>query len=232
MLQKLLSRLAEARDKGKELLKSKNARLLLLAISLIFFYTAGIIAQFINNRYNWSPGQALNFPSLNPLNGFAMLFTPFGVQAITGLFLVAAIIALMAWMNMEDRTGMIYDKERKFWYSKKGVYGTANWMDDKELKAAFDVTPEEDVRDIGELIYGGKDGSLVSRRLDCMLNRHVAVMGSSGSMKSRTISRATLFAAVRQGHSVVCSDPKVGATRSQLKRLSVEPKISRLKGTA
>ena len=30
----------------------------------------------------------------------------------------------------------------------------------------------------------------------------------------------------------MCFDPKVGATRSQLKRLSVEPKISRLKGTA
>ena len=58
------------------------------------------------------------------------------------------------------------------------------------------------------MIYGSKDGRLVSRRLDCMLNRHIAVMGSSGSMKSRTIARGLLFAAVAQGHSVVVTDVK------------------------
>ncbi|MDR1704986.1 MAG: type IV secretory system conjugative DNA transfer family protein [Clostridiales bacterium] len=179
-----------------------------LVLALVFFYIAGIIAQFLNNRHNWSPGKLLHFPSLNPLTGFVMLFTPFGLQAVIGLFLVSVIAVLLFWMNREDNAGMIYDKARNFWYSKKGVYGTAGWMSEKEMKTAFNVTPEENIENIKELIYGCKDGKLVSRPTDCMLNRHVAVMGSSGSMKSRTISRGVLFSAVQQGHSVVVTDPK------------------------
>ena len=140
-----------------------------------------------------------------------------------GLFFFCTIVVLLIYMNREDRTGMIYDKARNFWYSNKGVYGTAGWMTDKEMKNAFDVTPEEEIGTVKEVIYGIKEGNLISRQAGSFLNRHVAVMGSSGLMKSRTISRAMIIACVQQGHSMVITDPKGGATRSQLKRLGVEP---------
>ena len=200
--------LSGIKNKGKVLIKSKRNRRLMIAIVFIFFYIAGILAQFMNNRYQWAPGRELLLPSMNPLKSFAMLFTPFGAQAIAGLFFFITIVVLLFYMNREDRTGMIYDKARNFWYSNKGVYGTAGWMTDKEMLEAFDVTPKDQIEEVKEIILGAKDGNIVSRKMDSFLNRHVAVMGSSGSMKSRTISRGMIIACVQQGHSMVISDCK------------------------
>ena len=194
--------------KVAEFLKQKKIRQLVIFLLIIFFYLAGLLAQLFNNRYQWSPGKELYLPSLNPIKGLAMLFTPFGVQAIAGLFLFSAMAALFIYMNREDRTGMTYDKVRKFWYSDKGVYGTAGWMSDKELKAYFDVRPESEAGEPNEIIFGCKDGKVVSRKADSMLGPHIAVMGSSGSMKSRTISRALIISCAKKGKSLVVTDPK------------------------
>lgn len=208
MLAQLLEWLSRLKSKAKKLLGPRRNRWLLAGIVFVFFYIAGILAQFFNNRYQWSPGKELYLPSVNPLKGFAMLFTPFGAQAIVGLFLFSTIVVLLVYMNREDRTGMIYDKARNFWYSKKGVYGTAGWMTDEEMRKAFDVTPVAEIETVKEVIYGIKDEEIISRQTDSFLNRHVAVMGSSGSMKSRTITRATIISCVQQGHSMVITDCK------------------------
>lgn len=183
-------------------------RWLVLLLILMFFYLAGLLAQFFNNRHLWSPGEELRLPSANPLKCLAMLFTPFGAQAIVGLFLFMVIVGLLVYMNREDRTGMIYDKARHFWISSKGVYGTAGWMSDKELEHCFDLTPAEQAGEVDEIIFGCKDGKVVSRKKDSMLGPHIAVMGSSGSMKSRTIGRAMLISCAKKGHSLCVTDPK------------------------
>lgn len=188
--------------------KEPKHRWLILLCSLVFFYLAGLLAQFLNNRYRWSPGEDLRLPSANPLKGLAMLFTPFGVQAIVGLFLFLLVVGLLIFMNCEDRTGMIYDKARRFWISSKGVYGTAGWMSDKEMETCFDVMPMERAGEVNEVIYGCNDGKVVSRKKDSMLGPHIAVMGSSGSMKSRTIGRAMLVSCAKKGHSLCVTDPK------------------------
>ena len=61
---------------------------------------------------------------------------------------------------------------------------------------------------------------------------HCLCIGATRSGKSRTIVVQSICALGLAGESLVVSDPKAGATRSQLKRLGVEPNISRLKGTA
>lgn len=194
--------------KIKKFLKEPKHRGMVISLLLLFFYIAGLLAQFINNRHGWAPGKELRLPSVNPLKGLAMLFTPIGVQAIVGLFLFLTIAALLALMMREDRHGMKYDKERKFWYSDKGVYGTAGWMTDEEMESVFDLTPEDECGGLDEIIYGYKDGMVVSRKEDSMLNPHIAVMGTSGSMKSRTIGRGMAIAAARKGESMVIVDPK------------------------
>lgn len=203
-------------------------RWLVLCFALLFFYLAGLLAQFLNIRSRWVPGDELRLPSINPFKCFVMLFTPFGLQAIAGLFLFLVVVLLFIWMNREDRPKMRYDKERNFWYSDKGVYGTAGWMSDAELRSTFDVTPEAEAGKLEEVIYGYKDGMVVSRKADSMLGPHIAVMGSSGSMKSRTISRAMIISTAKKGNSLVVSDPKgelAADTMEYLKGYGYEIKV-------
>ena len=218
----------EAFEKAQKWLKDPKNKTLLIVSLLLFFYLSGLLAQFLNNRYGWYPGEDLSLPSLNPLKGLAMLFTPFGAQAMGGLFCFLLIAALLVWLNREDRSGMVYDKARNFWYSDKGAYGTAGWMNDQELRACFDVTPEEQAGEVTEVIYGIKDGMVVSRKADTRLGPHIAVMGSSGSMKSRTISRAMLMSCARKGHSLVVTDTKgelASDTMEYLKGYGYEVKV-------
>lgn len=215
-------------EKGKEWIREPKHRWLVLCFALLFFYLAGLLAQFLNIRSWWVPGNELRLPSINPFKCLVMLFTPFGLQAIVGLFLFLVVVLLFIWMNREERPKMRYDKERNFWYSDKGVYGTAGWMSDKELRACFDVTPEEEAGNLEEIIYGYKDGMVVSRKADSMLGPHIAVMGSSGSMKSRTISRAMIISTAKKGNSLVVSDPKgelAADTMEYLKGYGYEVKI-------
>lgn len=215
-------------EKGKEWIREPKHRWLVLCFALLFFYLAGLLAQFLNIRSRWIPGNELRLPSINPFKCLVMLFTPFGLQAIVGLFLFLVVVLLFIWMNREERPKMRYDKERNFWYSDKGVYGTAGWMSDKELRACFDVTPEEEAGNLEEIIYGYKDGMVVSRKADSMLGPHIAVMGSSGSMKSRTISRAMIISTAKKGNSLVVSDPKgelAADTMEYLKGYGYEVKI-------
>lgn len=195
-------------EKGKEWIREPKHRWLVLCFALLFFYLVGLLAQFLNIRSRWVPGNELRLPSINPFKCLVMLFTLFGLQAIVGLFLFLVVVLLFIWMNREERPKMRYDKERNFWYSDKGVYGTAGWMSDEELRSTFDVTPEEEAGKLEEIIYGCKDGMVVSRKADSMLGPHIAVMGSSGSMKSRTISRAMIISTAKKGNSLVVSDPK------------------------
>ena len=137
-----------------------------------------------------------------------MLTTTFGFQALTGLFLFSLMGTLMFFMFREDRTGMKYDKKRNFWYSEKGVYGTAGWMSNKEILECFDLTPESEAGNVNEIIYGVKDGMVISRKPGSMMNEHTAILGSSGSMKSRTFARGKIISSARKGESICCTDPK------------------------
>jgi len=224
MKERILDMVEEVRDWLK---KPKN-RVLILGLLLAFLYVAGLLAQLMNNKYKWVPGRELRLPSLNPLKCLVMLFTPYGVQAIVGLFAFLLVAVLLYWMNREDRSGMTFDKERNFWISNKGVYGTAGWMNKRQLKTCFDLTPAEKAGEVEEVIFGVKDGMVVSRKKDSRLGPHIAVMGSSGSMKSRTISRGMIMSCAKQGRSMVVTDPKgelASDTMQYLKDYGYEVKV-------
>lgn len=221
-------RLDEITSKQKKIFKEPKYRYLAAGLITAFFYTAGLLAQFLNNRAGWRPGRELSLPSLNPFQCLAMLFTPYGLIAILGLFLFLVMAGLFFWMNREDRTGMTYDKERNFWYSDKGVYGTAGWMTDKRLRECFDLTPVERAGEVEGIIYGVKDGMVVSRKADSHLGPHIAVFGSSGSMKTRTIGRGMIISCAKQGRSLVVTDPKgelASDTMEYLKGYGYEVKV-------
>lgn len=64
------------------------------------------------------------------------------------------------------------------------------------------------------IILGSLNGSIVSLPHDAMFNKHVAVFGASGSMKSRAYVRNNIMQLAKAGKSMVLTDPKGGATRS------------------
>ena len=103
MLEQIKERAQELVEETRKWLKQPKNKFLILGLLLAFFYAAGLLAQFMNNRFGWTPGRELRLPSLNPLKCLAMLFTPYGAKAIATLFSFLLIAMLFYWMNREDR---------------------------------------------------------------------------------------------------------------------------------
>ena len=99
-----------------------------------------------------------------------------------------------------------YDKERNFIYSRKGTYGTAGFMDEKEAREIFDLT--SDLKKHTGTIFGILGGRYVCMPKDSMFNRNVAVYGASGSMKTRAYCINRILQSAAQGESLVICDPK------------------------
>ena len=175
----------------------------------VLLYLGGLFGQMITNYNRWMDsggalGQTLiQWPSMNPFTCVAHAFSLNGFKAI--LIILVAIAALILYLKLHDKfSGTEYDP-RGFTKNKTGIYGTADWMTDKELKSVLELsTPEKATG----MILGEQKGKLVCLPEDTRLNRHCAVFGASGTMKSRAVVRNALFSAIRRGESVLISDPK------------------------
>ena len=121
---------------------------------------------------------------------------------MAAIFLGAAVVLYVKFHDKFD--GNEYDP-RGFKKSKTGTYGTATWMSEKELKEIMEVTTPAKAEGV---ILGEYDGKTVCMPKDTRLNRHIAIFGASGTMKSRAVIRNALFQALRRGESVVITDPK------------------------
>lgn len=194
-------------------MNEKNRRIAIILASALccaaLLYIGGLFGQMMTNYNRWMDsggmlGQALiESPDLNPLVCFVNAFSLNGLKAI--LLIIIAGAALVIYMKLHDKfSGTEYDP-RGFTKSKTGIYGTANWMTDKELKSVLELTTPEKATG---MILGERNGHLVCLPEDTRLNRHCAIFGASGTLKSRAIVRNTLFSAIRRGESVLISDPK------------------------
>ena len=175
----------------------------------VLLYLGGLFGQMITNYNRWMDsggalGQTLiQWPSMNPFTCVAHAFSLNGFKAI--LIILVAIAALILYLKLHDKfSGTEYDP-RGFTKNKTGIYGTADWMTDKELKSVLELsTPDKATG----MILGEQKGQLVCLPEATRLNRHCAVFGASGTMKSRAVVRNALFSAIRRGESVLISDPK------------------------
>ena len=172
-------------------------------------YLGGLLGQLMSNYNVWLSaggmmGKAqMQSPDWNPLTCFASAFTGTGLKAL--LLIVGAGAAIFIYIKVHDKfSGTSYD-ERGFTKNKHGTYGTADWMSEKEMKSVLEVsTPEKATG----MILGERKGQLICLPEDTRLNRHTAIFGASGTMKSRAIVRNALFSAIRRGESILISDPK------------------------
>lgn len=174
-------------------------------------YAAGIIAQFIININAWkaagsdyrtSPG----LPSSQISEVVRALFHfPEGLIAIGVVVLGIAVLCVFGLRIGWGQNG-VTDSDRNLTVSNSGSYGTASFMSPKEASACFEVTSAK--RTSQDILGMLPDGQVLTLPKDTRLNANLAVCGSSGTGKSRAISRNLVLQAVKRGESVILTDPK------------------------
>ena len=191
--------------------KSRRAGIIIAAIlgSFALLYLGGLFAQLMTNYQIWMDsggmwgGAQIASPDWNPLVCFVSAFSWNGLKGM-GL-LLAAIAGIYLYVKFHDKfTGEVRDP-RGFTISKTGTYGTAGWMSEKAMKEVLELTTPAKAE--GNIL-GEHKGQLVCLPKDTRLNRHTAIFGASGTMKSRAVIRNALFQAIKRGESVIISDPK------------------------
>lgn len=196
-------------------LKKEEKKKLIIAIVagvltlVMLVYFSGVFGQVFTNYAEWLNndgilGQALIKPvDWNPLVCIPYAFTGNGLKSMLLIVIISAII--FGVYTLYNRFGSKDKDPRGFGRVKEGTYGTASMMTEKELKENLELTTPEKAEGV---ILGERKGKTVCMPKDTRLNRHIAIFGASGTMKSRAIIRNALFQALKNGESVVITDPK------------------------
>lgn len=182
-------------------------------VLLGFMYGSGYISQFIRNYALWQGAggtvgdytTAPAFPSFTVGKCMEALFSfPHGLY---GLFVCALLfLILFAFvMKLGFGGGGVIDRARNLKYSDSGSYGTAGFMEKKEIEKVFEVT---DVKKCSGIILGEMGGKVVALPNSSRLNRNIAVYGAPGSMKSRAFCRNMILGCIRREESIIITDSK------------------------
>ena len=192
----------------------KLVKVLLIALVSILglfalLYLGGIAGQVLENYQEWleaggMTGQAqISRVSWKLGDCLSHAFTGPGLAGM--LVLLTAIGAIFGYVKLHDKfDGKTHD-ERGFTVTKNGLYGTASWMSEKEMKKVLEVSTPEQAEGT---ILGESHGKVICMPKDTRLNRHIAVFGASGTMKTRAVVRNALFQTIKRGESVVVTDTK------------------------
>lgn len=172
-------------------------------------YLSGLLGQLLANYSIWLESGGISGESSMPPVNWSLIkclqqsFTPDGFKAM--LIILAAGGGIFVYIKLHDKfDGKEYDP-RGFVKSKTGAYGTASWMTEKEMKDVLEIASPSKAEGI---ILGEYKGNVICLPKDTKLNRHIAIFGASGTMKSRAIIRNALFQAIKRNESVVITDPK------------------------
>ena len=172
-------------------------------------YLGGLFCQLLTNYDAWLnanglTGQATMQPiNWSPFVCFPLAFTGNGIKGM--LLLLGICGAIFLYVKIHDKFDGKNQDPRGFTTSKSGLYGSASWMTDKEMKEMLEISPIEKAEGT---ILGEYKGKAVCMPVDTRLNRHIAIFGASGTMKSRAIIRNALFQALKRGESVIITDSK------------------------
>lgn len=194
-------------------MNDKNRKIAIIVAAILgcvgLFYLGGMLGQVLGNYAAWMDsggvsGESTMKPvSWNPLICFPAAFSGNGIKGILMILLIAG--AIFAYVKLHDKFDGKQHDPRGFARSKSGIYGTASWMDEKEMKEVLEISPVPDAKGT---ILGEYNGKAVCMPEDTRLNRHIAIFGASGTMKSRAIIRNALFQALRRSESVIVTDSK------------------------
>ena len=186
---------------------------IILALFMLLFIS-GLIAQVANNYSEWMSADGLTGnvtmkpPNWNPFVCIGQAFTLRGLFCLLAIVTIGGVIFLI--YKLYDRFDGKKKDPRGLTTSDSGVYGTATFMTDKEMQKMLELTTPEKAEGV---ILGEYEGKTVCMPRDTKLNKHIAICGASGTMKSRAIIRNALFQALKNDESVVIADPKADLYR-------------------
>lgn len=177
----------------------------------VLLFVAGIVAQFAININAWktagsdyrtSPG----LPSLE-LESIITAITHFPEGPICVAAVVVGVFLFCFFgLRLGRSGGGRMDLDRNLTISESGSYGTAGFMNEREANNCFSITTAAKTK---QDILGMTDsGKVITLPEKTRLNENLAVCGSSGTGKSRSISRNLILQAAKRGESVIVTDPK------------------------
>ena len=191
--------------------KKRIAGIILAVIlgSAALLYLGGVISQLLTNYHEWlEQGGMMGQVQVEPVDFRPSLCYPraFTVDGFKGMaVIVLGFGGLFTYVRLRDRFESKEYDPRGFKLSKYGLYGTASWMTEKEMREVLEITTPEQAEGT---ILGEYDGKAVCMPKDTRLNRHIAVFGASGTMKSRAVIRNALFQTIKRGESAIITDSK------------------------
>lgn len=196
-------------------MQSKYIRTIGIVLAVILsmaaiFYIGGLVNQFNLNYQKWLAeggitGKAtMDAICFSPVCCWRSAMTASGLKCVALVAVIGSGVYL--FIHFQDRFGNGDYDPRNFSRSKRGTYGTAGWMSDKEMRAILEISSPGHAK--GIILGKTEKGAVICLPEDTRLNKHIAVFGASGTMKSRGIIRPALFQSIRRGESVVISDPK------------------------
>ncbi len=176
---------------------------------VMLLYISGLISQIANNYAKWMSADGLTGnvtmkpPNWNPITCLGQAFTVRGLCSLLAILTIGGVIFLI--YKLYNRFDGKKKDPRGFTTSDSGVYGTATFMTDKEMQKMLELTTPEKAEGI---ILGEYEGKTVCMPRDTRLNKHIAICGASGTMKSRAVIRNALFQCLKNDESVVICDAK------------------------
>ena len=145
-------------------MNDKNRKIAIIIAAILgcvgLFYLGGMLGQLLGNYAAWMDsggvsGESTMKPvSWNPLICFPAAFSGNGIKGILMILLIAG--AIFAYVKLHDKFDGKQHDPRGFARSKSGIYGTASWMDEKEMKEVLEISSVPDAKGtiLGE--YNGK----------------------------------------------------------------------------
>lgn len=146
---------------------------------------------------------------MNIKNYFNILQKCFGSNVIlsNNLYtLICVIFALISIFIYLDILLVFYKKDELNkginFKADDGTYGTANWMQEKELNEVLGVN------DVPGIILGKYNGDIIKLPFKSYFNKNICVFGSSGSMKTIGFLLTNLLELSKYKKSIIVTDPK------------------------
>ena len=196
-------------------MKSNSVRAAGIVLAVILgvaalLYLGGLISQLTIGYQKWLADGGMTGKAtmgaiyFSPLVCWRSAMTGSGLKCT--LFTAVLAGGLFVFVRLQNRFGSNDYDPRNFTRSKRGTYGTSGWMSEKEMRSVLEVAGPERAK--GIILGKTERGSVICLPEDTRLNKHIAVFGASGTMKSRGVIRPALFQSIRRGESVVVADPK------------------------
>ena len=125
--------------------KKRKAAIIVAVIlgCAVLLYLGGMLGQLLENYTVWMAadglsGQAEMEPvDWNPLACIPQAFTIGGLKGMLGVLLAGGAVVL--YVQLHDKFDRKTYDPRGFKTSGSGAYGTASWMEEKEMKEVLEV---------------------------------------------------------------------------------------------